>query len=346
PKLGGTSSVADVKVLGNDLPLGDVVNQLLGAAGGGTLDLSKVDLSKAVISVNGITAPLSTLATALPGVDLSALTTELNSIVANLPAIQLPLALVKVNMLPNTQTLLNGRLTQLALHVDISVPAIGLSLLNVDLGHASVAGAGVQCSAPQASVANLSLQCTTRKLTLIDVLQQGDHVQLLGAADKKYIGRRVSIVFTHTGKVVATPVVRPDGTFTATAPLPPKGIRFSNLSRYQARIDRERSLNLKLFRRMVTQSMTVKDGKVTIAGEVVRPLAAPARAIIVKQRVSCSRLVTVGTIRPDKNGRFRVTLPGPPNQQAAVYRLQTQVRKNTRNKKLYPTFTLPRAVEF
>ena len=80
----------------------------------------------------------------------------------------------------------------------------------------------------------------------------------------------------------------------------------------------------------------------------VRPnaKATPAKAIIVKQRISCSRLVTVGRIMPDRNGRFSVTLPGPPNQQAAVYRLQTEVRKNTRNRKLYPTFTLPRAVAF
>lgn len=351
PKLNGTSSVADVKVLGNDLPIGDVVNQVLGAAGGGTLNLSKVDLSKAMVSFTNplsgpTTLPLGSLSTSGLPIDVSTLTTQLQTLVANLPAIQLPLALVNVNMLPNTQTLLNGRLTQLALHLDISVPALGLSLINVDLGHASVAGAGVSCAPPQASVADLSLQCTTRKLTLINVLQQGNHVQLLGAADRKYVGRRVSIVFTHTGQVVATPVVQKDGTFTATAPLPPKSIRYSNLSRYEARIDNERSLNLKLFRRMVTQSMTVKNGKVTIAGQIVRPLAAPAKAIIVKQRVSCSRLVTVGTIRPDKSGRFQVTLPGPPNQQAAVYRLQTEVRKNTHNNKLYPTFTLPRAVEF
>jgi hypothetical protein len=337
PKLGGTSSVAGASVLGTNLPIGDVVNQVVNAVGGGTMSLSSIDLSKVLVTPN---LPL------LPGqtIDTTLLDGTLKTLVGSLPDLSLPAALATVNMIPNTQTLLNGRLTQLALHVDISIA--GQSLLNLDLGHASVAGAGVSCQPPTASVADLSLQCTTRKLTLIDVLQQGNHVQLLGAADKKYIGRRVSIVFTHTGQVVATPVVKPDGTFTATAPLPPRGIRYTNLARYQARIDRERSLNLKLFRRMVTQSMTVKDGKVTIAGKVVRPLAAPARAIIVKQRVSCSRLVTVGRIKPDRFGRFRVTLPGPPNQQAAVYRLQTEVRKNTRNRKLYPTFTLPRAVAF
>ena len=37
-------------------------------------------------------------------------------------------------------------------------------------------------------------------------------------------------------------------------------------------------------------------------------------------------------------------LGGPPSGQAAVYRLATKVRKNLHNHKLFPTFTLPRAV--
>jgi hypothetical protein len=338
PSLNGTSSVADAKVLGTDLPIQGLVNTVVDAAGGGTLDLSGLDLSKVTVTpLNGV----------LPGtIDLSALTSTLKTLVGALPPLQLPVAVANVNLIPNTQTLLNGRLTQLALHADISVPAAGLSLLNVDLGRASVGGAGVNCAAPAQTVADLSLACTTRKLTLIDVVRKGNAVSLLGAADKKYVGRRVSIVFPHTGQVVATPVVRPDGTFTATAPLPAAKIRYTNLARYQARIDRERSLNLKLFRRMVTQSVTSSGGRVTISGKIVRPLATPAKAIVVKQRISCSRLVTVGKIMPARDGSFRVTLPGPPQSQAAVYRLQTEVRKNTRNRKLYPTFTLPRAVEF
>jgi hypothetical protein len=344
PSLNGTSSVADAKVLGTDLPVGQVVNTVVNAAGGGTLNTSALTTNPNLSAIIPVT-PLSAL---LPTqtIDLSALNGVLKTAVANLPAIQLPVALANINLIPNTQTLVNGRLTQLALHADISIPAAGLNLLNIDLGRASVAGAGVNCAAPVASVASLSLQCTTRKLVLIDVVRKGNQVSLLGAADKKYIGRRVSIVFPHTGQVVATPVVQPDGTFTATAPLPAASIRYTNLARYQARIDNERSLNLKLFRRMVTQSVTSSGGKVTIAGRIVRPLATPARPIVIKQRVSCSQLVTVGKVMPARDGSFRVTLPGPPQSQAAVYRLQTQVRKNTRNRKLYPTFTLPRAVEF
>jgi hypothetical protein len=51
------------------------------------------------------------------------------------------------------------------------------------------------------------------------------------------------------------------------------------------------------------------------------------------------------TITPDESGRFAVTIPAPPTGQAAVYRLRTSVLKHASSEKLFPTFTLPRAVE-
>jgi hypothetical protein len=55
--------------------------------------------------------------------------------------------------------------------------------------------------------------------------------------------------------------------------------------------------------------------------------------------------VTVQAVKPNASGRFAVTIPAPPTGQAAVYRLQTSVPRSARNAKLFPTFTLPRAVE-
>ncbi len=96
---------------------------------------------------------------------------------------------------------------------------------------------------------------------------------------------------------------------------------------------------------MLVTKMTSSKGKVTIAGRVVLPLGHPVQKITIKRRVSCTKNVVEKTLRPDARGRFSVTLDGPPTGQAAVYRLATSVRKNTRNAKLFPTFTLPRAVE-
>ena len=67
-------------------------------------------------------------------------------------------------------------------------------------------------------------------------------------------------------------------------------------------------------------------------------------AIVVKRRVSCKRNAVVKRVHPDRRGRFRVTVAAPPKQLAAVYRLGTRVRKHAKNRKTYPTFTLPRAV--
>jgi hypothetical protein len=69
------------------------------------------------------------------------------------------------------------------------------------------------------------------------------------------------------------------------------------------------------------------------------------RAVTIKRRISCTKEVTVKAVKPDASGRFAVTIPAPPTGQAAVYRLQTSVPKSARNPKLFPTYTLPRAVE-
>ena len=52
------------------------------------------------------------------------------------------------------------------------------------------------------------------------------------------------------------------------------------------------------------------------------------------------------TFAPAKSGSFSITVNAPAGQKAAVYRLSTRVRKNTRSKRLTTTFTLPRAVDF
>jgi hypothetical protein len=144
---------------------------------------------------------------------------------------------------------------------------------------------------------------------------------------------------------VASAVVARSGSFRATAPLPPERLRATNAARYQAVLGSERSLRLKLVRRMIVRSVGSRSGKVTISGRISRPLGKPAGTIRVVRRVSCKRSIVIKRIRPRRDGTFRVTVSAPPKTQAAVYRLGTQVRKNTRNPKLFPTFTLPRAVE-
>ena len=155
----------------------------------------------------------------------------------------------------------------------------------------------------------------------------------------------MSLVFRVTGRTVATAVVAADGAFGATAPVPARAVRDTNAARYQARLGSERSLDLKLRRRMTVTSLTSANGQVTISGRISAPLGRPVAAVTVQRRVTCTQDVTVARVRPRSDGRFTVTIAAPPRAQVAVYRATSLVPKNTRNPKRFPTFTLPRTVE-
>ena len=204
-------------------------------------------------------------------------------------------------------------------------------------------------SAAQPSAASdLLLACSDRRVVLEDVFVNRGRVQLLGVADRRYVGQPVKLVFAPAAKVVATAVVATDGRFSATAPLPPRRLRSSAKARYLARIGSESSLNLKLFRRMLVTRVSFIAGKVTIAGRVVPPLAPKAtdRMIVLQRIVACKKVETVARFKPKASGSFSVTVPSVAGQRAAVYRLSTRVRRTARGKRLAATFTLPRAVDF
>jgi hypothetical protein len=196
------------------------------------------------------------------------------------------------------------------------------------------------------AAADLLLACTERRVVLEDVVPVGSRVRLVGVADQQFVGRKVSIVFFATKKVVATPTVAADGSFTATAPLPPKRLRTSNRARYQASVGGQKSLELKLARRMQVLSIAAGGGKVAISGRVIGPLAARRadRVVHLERRVSCSRTTRVAQVKPRPNGTFRISVDAPAGQAAAVYRLSTKVRPSRRSRRAARTFSLPRSV--
>lgn len=198
--------------------------------------------------------------------------------------------------------------------------------------------------ADRVAASRLALQCTRHEITLIDVLQRGKRVEMLGAAETRLAGRIVTITLLATHKRVATAVVQSDGFFGTTAALPRPGIRRTNKARYQASIGKLHSGDLKLTRRMLVQSISSHAGKVTIAGRVIRPLAQPIAAIVIKRRTSCTSTVIVKRVRPRPNGTFTVTVRAPTAAHAAVYVATTAVRQSDRSRKTYPTSTLPRVV--
>ena len=324
-QLTGSSKLAGVKLAGLDLPTDQAVTQTAQVVGGGAIDPSQLD--PALIA---------------PGVNATLVQTALDA----LPVITIPPTLAELRLTPAFQEKTATRLTQRALQLNLKVG--GVQILDLALGEAIAGATGVDCSAAAGSPSQAALACTTRKLVLTDVLERSGRVRLTGAADRKLIGRTVDIHLVRArggGPRVARAKVRSDGSFRTTAKLPPRRVRGSNNTRYQARLGRERSLRLKLRRRMIVRSVRVSGGKVRIRGVVTRPLAAPARTIEVRRRVSCKRWVLVKRIRPRRDGSWSTTVDAPPSQLAAAYRFATKVRKVRSNPKTYPTFTLPRYVD-
>jgi hypothetical protein len=335
PTLAGASSAGGLRVLGRDVASDATLQQVVNVTEGQTIDPAALDLSKVTLPGG---APLP-----------AALVAPLQTALAALPPIAIPAQAGSLTVRPGEEVASAGRLTRRALHVTLALG--GQAVLDAILGEATVGQDGVTCGGGAQVAAEQALQCTKRRLVLVDVHQRAGRVRLLGVADRRLIGRTVAIRFvrlsTHSrGRVVAHARVGRNGVFRATAPLPARKLRRSNRARYQAVLGRERSLRLKLVRRMTITSVRSGRGRVTISGRVLGPLASPARSIVVRRRVSCSRTVVARRVRPDRAGRFRVTLAGPPRTLAATYRFETRVRRHASNPKLFPTFTLPRSVEF
>ena len=332
PSLEGFPQVSGVRIAGAEVPAGEAVTQVVTLLPAGTIDTATLDPDLVVIpSVPGI--PDATLR---PIVEAA-----LAPLLAGLPDLSVPAALAEVQLTPASQTRAGHTLTQRALHAKVSI--LGMTIADSQLGVATVSGDRADCRAPQ-TVSEAALACTKRKLVLTDVVARRGRVRLVGAADRSLVGRRVRLVLAATGRTVARAVVREDGSFRTTAPLPRRSIRFTDLARYRAVLGRERSLNLKLMRRMVVTDTLVAGNRITISGRVLGTLARPRAPIVVKRRTSCTRMEVVKTIRPNRRGHFTVSFRAPQGQLAPVYRLQTRVRFRPDSRRTNPTFTLPRAI--
>jgi hypothetical protein len=181
---------------------------------------------------------------------------------------------------------------------------------------------------------------------LTNAVTAGKRVLLQGVAAKQFTGQKVTIVFGPRSQRVASTVVRPNGTFSTTAPLPPKNLRRSNKARYQAVAGPARSLSLKLFRRMLITRVRVQNGSATISGTIIRPLAKPVRPIVLSRRLDCKHDMVVKRLAPKPNGSFQTTVAVAKDVTAGVYRFQTAVPKTPGSNRLSPTYTVPQVIQF
>lgn len=343
----GSSKVAGLSVLGTDLPVDQVLDTVRTLIPRTPIDPANLAISASSLGLGADQIKLITdrAPTQLQGV-VSAVNATLRSALTGLPALEIPATVAQIKVTPGEQIREGDSITQRALH--ISVVVAGRTIVDAVVGEAKASAAGVDCSAPVADPGTpegATLQCAKSKLVLVDVLERRGRVALNGVADPALAGRRVAIVFGATGRTVAHAKVARDGSFDATAPLPPAALRGSNAARYVAKLGGEESKNLKLRRRMIITSMTSKGRRVTIRGRVVRPLSRPLRKITLERRVSCDESRVVKRFRPRSDGRFRVTVQAPRGLGTVVYRMTTKVPNSSTGRRLFETYTLPRAVD-
>jgi hypothetical protein len=343
PQLSGNTQTVGLKVLGQEIPTNAAVNQALTVFSGQTIDPSKLDLSQIVLPPGlSFTDPL--LGTVLQDTVKQAL--------AALPPITLPASLLNLSIKPQSQTIADGGLTQQGLSVSLSLA--GQPVLSLVAGEARVSVDSVKCTvstpagevAPVAAIPEQALSCGTRRLALINVLDRGSYVAIYGAADRRLAGKRVLIRSkADGGKVVARPRVNKYGLFKAKAPLPPQRYRYTNTARYIAVHGSDKSLNLKLHRRMVFTSIRSAHGKVTLSGIVTKPWT-DDRTVVIRQRLTCRKQKVVARVHPDSTGHFKVTLKAPKNGDVGVYRATTMVAFPDPSAPDFRTYTLPGLVRF
>ncbi|HUS22444.1 MAG TPA: hypothetical protein VMZ66_10585 [Aeromicrobium sp.] len=339
------ADVAGISVLGQDVSLDQVLNLVRTLTN--NIDPAQIVLSTTALGLSPEQSDLITKTA--PG----ALTTLLDSVnstlqtaLAGMGEVKIPLGVADIRIAKGAQVRSGDSVTQQALTVLIAVA--GQKVFEAVVGEATASATGVDCAAPVTDPQTSSgamFGCSTRSLVLVDVLERAGRVKLFGFADPAQAGKKVAIVFNATGRTVAHARVGKDGRFDTTAPLPPAGLRDSNAARYMATFGRDESINLKLRRRMVLDSMTSRNGRVTIAGRVLPPFGEPVRTITLTRRVSCTEEKVVTRFKPDSDGRFRVTVRAPKGVGAAVYRMTTKVRFSAAGSALFETYTLPRSVE-
>ncbi len=193
--------------------------------------------------------------------------------------------------------------------------------------------------------------CTANRLILTDVFPQGGRTHVIGVAPTASIGKSVTIVSTWNHKPVAKAKVGADLSFSATVPLPPRSLRFTNRANYMVKLGSARSGALKFARRMYTTSVTATGRTITFSGNVTRPFAKRIEPVTIRAAASCTSLAAgsiVAKVNLNPAGTFTATFPLPASLQSApaVYLLaQTRVRQNTHSSKTYPTSTLIRGVQ-
>jgi hypothetical protein len=205
----------------------------------------------------------------------------------------------------------------------------------------TASGSSTSVATSPKAIEELLNGCSNSALVLNDAYIQGSHVFLSGSAAKSLVGKKVKILFNE-GKQVATATVKSNGQYTTTAPLPPAKIRDNLNTRYTAEIGKQRSLHLKLVRRLLLEPPKASGTTVTLTGIVTPPLTKPIAPVTVEEQLECGKTTIAKTFIPAANGRFHITIAVPANARAGIFRLTSKVAANKHSVAHgFTTFSLP-----
>jgi len=118
-------------------------------------------------------------------------------------------------------------------------------------------------------------------------------------------------------------------------------VRDTNSARYMAVLGTQRSLDLKLTRRLILEPPKFSDGTVTLVGQVLPPLRKPVASVSVQQQLECGKARTVSTFMPSRDGHFRITLKVPAVAKAGLYTLTSSVVGKPGARHGFATYSLP-----
>jgi hypothetical protein len=186
------------------------------------------------------------------------------------------------------------------------------------------------------NVAASPLLCGGTKIALVDVFPEDGRTIISGVAQPRFAGQKARIVLRETGKTVIRTKIAGNGTFAASAALPPRSLRRN--ARYVAMIDGAKSAALKLQRRSYMTRAAVRGDSLTFAGRVTGDFKAGAK-VTLQQIVLCTQKTAVASTRLKRNGTFEITMPATPNAMSVLFRAKTTVLNYD---KAETTFTLPR----
>lgn len=170
------------------------------------------------------------------------------------------------------------------------------------------------------------LECAHSSIAITDISQRSGRVRILGVTKSANAGETIQIAFRPADDVVATAVVNGDGSFRATAPLPPRSIRNTDKARYRASLGTSTTPWLKLTRRLAVSGLHGLEGDLDIGGRLLGPRVKGARITITTQTDCDAPPKVLGHIAVDSDGSFGRLVGLPETTSGLVVRLSAVVR--------------------